>query len=135
MNRIREIRLKKGISGPELAEKLDITPQYLYGFEKETRTLSADMASRIASIFEVSVDYLLGRTDVSEDLHHVPGWATAKDKRDFKKMLEEDEPVMFDGVPVSDEDKEKIKRVIEAFFWDAKEKNKKTYGRKKNTDE
>ncbi|WP_160045697.1 helix-turn-helix domain-containing protein [Paenibacillus sp. USDA918EY] len=135
MNRIREIRLKKGISGPELAEKLEITPQYLYGFEKETRTLSADMASKIASIFEVSVDYLLGRTDNHEDAHHVPEWANQKDKRDFKKMLEEDEPIMFDGVPVSDEDKEKIKRVIEAMFWDAKEKNKKTYGRKKTTDE
>ncbi|MNC17468.1 hypothetical protein D3C75_653490 [compost metagenome] len=46
-------------------------------------------------------------------------------------MLEEEAPIMFDGVPISDEDREKIKRVMEAMFWDAKEKNKKTYGRKK----
>lgn len=63
MNRIREIRKVKKISGPELAEKLDITPQYLYGFEKGTRTLSADMASKIAKIFGVTVDYLLGDTN------------------------------------------------------------------------
>ncbi|KAF6576533.1 helix-turn-helix domain-containing protein [Paenibacillus polymyxa] len=131
MNRIREIRRKKGITGPELAAKLDITPQYLYGFEKETRTLSAEMASRIASIFEVSVDYLLGRTDESEGTPYIPEWATSRDIRDFKKILEEDEPVMFDGMPISPEDKEKIKRVMEAMFWDAKEKNKKTYGRNK----
>lgn len=53
-----------------------------------------------------------------------PPWATYKDKRDFKKMLEEDEVVMFDGVPISEDDKEKIKRVMEAMFWDAKKKNK-----------
>lgn len=134
MNRIREIRQKQGISGPELAAQLDITPQYLYGFEKETRTLSAEMASRIASIFGVSVDYLLGRTDENEDSHQIPDWATARDIRDFKKILEEDEPVMFDGVPISDDDKEKIKRVMEAMFWDAKKKNKETYGRKKSED-
>ncbi|MBM0632315.1 hypothetical protein ACYCS5_29410 [Paenibacillus sp. SEL3] len=49
-------------------------------------------------------------------------------------MLEEDRPVMFDGVPISDDDKEKIKRVMEAMFWDAKKKNKETYGRKKTED-
>lgn len=48
-------------------------------------------------------------------------------------MLEEDRPVMFDGVPISDDDKEKIKRVMEAMFWDAKKKNKET-GRKKTED-
>lgn len=131
MNRIREIRQQKGISGPDLASQLDITPQYLYGFEKETRTLSAEMAGRIASIFQVSVDYLLGRTELNQDANQYPEWATPKDKRDFKTMLEEDGDVMFDGVPISDEDKEKIKRVMEAMFWDAKKENKKTYGRKK----
>lgn len=132
MNRIREIRKQRRMSGTELADQLGISPQYLYGIEKETRTLSSKLADQIASIFDVSVDYLLGRSDNPDT---TPDWATEKDKRDFKKMLEEDEPILFDGVPVSDEDKEKIKRVMEAMFWDAKEKNKKTYGRKKNTDE
>jgi len=54
----------------------------------------------------------------------IPPWATKKDVRDFKKMLEEDVPVMFDGVPLDDEDREKVKKVLEAIFWDAKKKNK-----------
>jgi transcriptional regulator with XRE-family HTH domain len=54
----------------------------------------------------------------------VPPWATSKDIRDFKKMLEEDAPVMFDGVPLDEEDKEKVLKVMEAIFWDAKKKNK-----------
>lgn len=60
-----------------------------------------------------------------------PEWATPKDIRDFKTILEEDQPLMFDGVPISDDDKEKIKRVMEAMFRNAKKKNKEAYGRKR----
>jgi hypothetical protein len=63
-----------------------------------------------------------------------PEWATPKDIRDFKTILEEDQPLMFDGVPISDDDKEKIKRVMEAMFRNAKKKNKEAYGRKKTED-
>jgi transcriptional regulator with XRE-family HTH domain len=134
-NRIREIRKQKGLSGPKLAGLLNITPTYLYELELEKKRLGSEIASNIADIFGVSVDYLLGRVENDGVMaNEAPEWATSRDKRDFKKMLEEDEPVMFDGVPVSDEDKEKIKRVMEAIFWDAKDKNKKTYGRKKKGD-
>ncbi|WP_040738460.1 helix-turn-helix domain-containing protein [Paenibacillus lactis] len=135
-NRIRELRKEQGLSGPKLAEMLSITPTYLYELEKEKKRLSADMASKIAGIFTVSVDYLLGVVDKNKEATlqiEPPDWATSKDKRDFKKMLEEDEPIMFDGVPMTDDDKERLKRVMEAMFWDAKERNKKTFGRKKNT--
>lgn len=130
-NRIRKIRKEKRISGPKLAEMLNITPTYLYEIELEKKRLGSEMASNIADIFGVSVDYLLGRSEDETTTAAAPEWATTKDKRDFKRMLEEDAPVMFDGVPIDDEDREKIKRVMEAMFWDAKKKNKKTYGRKK----
>jgi len=60
-----------------------------------------------------------------------PEWATSKDKRDIKRILEDDLPVMFDGVPVDDEDKQRITDLITGFLWEAKEKNKVTYGKKK----
>lgn len=134
MNRIREIRNKRGLSGVEVAAYLNITPQYLYGFEKETRTLSADMASKLAEYFNVSVDYLLGRTDKENesDIQHeeVPPWATSKDVADFKKMLENDQPVLFDGVPIEGEKRQRVMDILSGLFWEAKELNKKTYGRK-----
>jgi transcriptional regulator with XRE-family HTH domain len=75
----------------------------------------------IANYFGKPIDYFIEKTESNSK---IPEWATSKDKRDFKKMLEEDAPVMFDGVPLDEEDKEKIKRVIEAMFWDAKRQNK-----------
>jgi len=135
-SRIREIRREKDMTGVIVAELLHITPQYFYEIERGKKRLSAEMASNLAEIFGVSIDYLLGGGEGGIDSERTPStpeWATSKDKRDFKKMLEDDEPIMFDGVPLDEGDKEKIKRVMEAMFWDAKEKNKKTYGRKKNT--
>ncbi len=79
-----------------------------------------------------SLEEIFAKNDLKEP--SVPEWATKRDTRDFKKMLEEDTPIMFDGVPISEDDKEKIKRVMEAMFWDAKKKNKETYGRKTKGD-
>ncbi|WP_174818722.1 helix-turn-helix domain-containing protein [Paenibacillus illinoisensis] len=94
-----------------------------------TKSPKIDLIQIIAKYLDVTVDSLT--TPESNNVQAAPDWATAKDMRDFKKMLEEDEPIMFDGVPISEEDKEKVKRVMEAMFWDAKKENKKTYGRKK----
>lgn len=136
MNRIREIRNKRGLSGVEVAAYLNITPQYLYGFEKETRTLSADMASKLAEYFNVSVDYLLGRIDdenqATNKHEEIPVWATSKDVADFKKMLEQDQPVMFDGVPIEGDKRQRVLDILSGLFWEAKELNKETYGRKNN---
>lgn len=60
-----------------------------------------------------------------------PEWASSKDIRDFKKMLQEDVPVMFDGVPIEGEARQRVMDVLTGLFWEAKEMNKKTYGRKK----
>lgn len=132
--RVKKLCDGRKISINDLEKSLGYSKNTLYRLK--TQQPGADKIQLIADYFNVSTDYLLGRTDEPNSMsNNVPGWATTKDKRDFKKMLEEDEDIMFDGVPISGEDKEKIKRVLEALFWDAKEKNKKTYGRKKTTDE
>jgi len=132
-HKIKEIRKStlnktgKKISGISIADKLGITPQYYYDIERGTRTLSAEHAVKIADILGVSVDYLLGLTDNNDT---IPSWATAKDKRDFKKMLDEDDDLMFDGVPIESEDRQRIKDVLTGLFWEAKQMNK----RKKKID-
>ncbi|MGD7666802.1 hypothetical protein ACQBEH_16500 [Brevibacillus laterosporus] len=32
----------------------------------------------------------------------IPFWATFKDNRDFRKMLQEDGDLMFDGIPLDE---------------------------------
>lgn len=133
-NRIRELRKLKDISGVDVAEYLGITPQYFYNIEKGKRSLSTEIASKLAEYFNVSVDYLLGRSvDQSESITlDIPEWASSKDIADFKKMLEDDKPVMFDGVPIEGEKRQRVLDVLTGLFWEAKELNKETYGRKNN---
>lgn len=128
---IKAYRKKAKLTQKDLAEKAKMSRSYLADLEADRYNPSVETLKTLAEVLGIKSHVLMGEVADEPD---APDWATAKDKRDFKKMLEEDEPVMFDGMPVSEEDKEKIKRVMEAMFWDAKEKNKKTYGRKKKGD-
>lgn len=77
----------------------------------------------IADYFGKPLDYLTG----GENQEMIPEWANSKDKRDFKKMLEEDTSLMFDGVPIEGEDRERVMQVLEALFWDAKKTSKEKF--------
>lgn len=57
------------------------------------------------------------------DLVESPTPQTKKVPKDLKKILE-DEEVTLNGRMMSDEDKEKMMRIIEAAFYEAKEMNK-----------
>jgi transcriptional regulator with XRE-family HTH domain len=130
-NRLKELRSQKKKTQKEIAAFLGITRQGYGNYENGVTEPDTETIQKLADFFGVSTDYLLGRTDdptpprqTSVPQTNIPSWATRKDVRDFKKMLEEDAPVMFDGVPLDEEDREKVMRVMEAIFWDAKKRNK-----------
>ncbi|BFH16541.1 helix-turn-helix domain-containing protein [Paenibacillus melissococcoides] len=114
--RITKYRLSKetGVSYTGLSKILD----------GQTKNPQMDSLKSIADFFGVSVDYFTGE-EPHQEQH--PEWASAKDKRDFKKMLEEDTGLMFDGVPIEDEDREKVMQVLEVLFWDAKKRSKEKF--------
>lgn len=122
--RVKTLCDERKISINDLEHSLGYSKNTLYRLK--TQNPGSDKLQAIADYFNVSTDYLLGRTEEA----YVPEWATAKDIRDFKKMLEEETPVMFDGVPLNDEARQRVMDVLTGLFWEAKEMNKKTYGRK-----
>ncbi|OPG98651.1 hypothetical protein B2I21_09945 [Chryseobacterium mucoviscidosis] len=119
---------KHDVTAYRVAKDTGITTATFTSWKQGKYTPKRDKMQKIADYFGVTLDYFTEQEDEETD---APEWASTKDMRDFKKMLEEDEPVMFDGVPMTTEDKEKVKRIMEALFWEAKDMNKKTYGRKK----
>lgn len=64
MLRIKELRDEKNISQLELAKKLNLTQQSISLYEKGDREPSIDVLKSIANFFNVSLDYLLGKSDV-----------------------------------------------------------------------
>ena len=61
--RIHELRLAFGWSQVELAKRLNITKQTVSNWENDNIQPSLEMAIRIARIFNVTTDYLLGFDD------------------------------------------------------------------------
>lgn len=62
-DRLKYEREKKGLSKVELADKLGISKQTVYKYEKGIAIPSVDTLVDIANIFDCSMDYLFGRTD------------------------------------------------------------------------
>lgn len=128
-SRIKELRLKQGLSQDDLAQALDMKRANVANYEAGRTTPPSDIIGRLADLLYTSSDYLLGRIDNPMPLaltssDSIPEWATWKDKKDFRQLLEEDSEIMFDGVPIDEEDRERVLHVLEALFWDAKKRNK-----------
>lgn len=114
--RIRELREKKGLSQSEVAKLLGMNRttyvHYETGYSKPTKKLKD-----LCALFNVSADYILGNDNNTSNTQ------TENKPKDLIKLLEKEEYTL-NGEIVTQEDRDKIKRVIEALYWDAKEKNK-----------
>ena len=61
--RLRECRKAKGLRQMQVATYCDITEKAYQNYELMTREPRIEILVRIADLFEVSLDYLTGRTD------------------------------------------------------------------------
>lgn len=62
-NRIKDLRLEKGLTQKQVAEQLNITTRAYSYYETGTREPSFDVLRRICDFFDVTADYIIGRTD------------------------------------------------------------------------
>lgn len=58
--RLRRLRKERDLTQEELARELGLTPAAIGLYEQNRREPDNDIVKRIASFFEVSIDYLLG---------------------------------------------------------------------------
>ena len=107
-DRIKELAQKQGLSINLLEEKLGYSRNTIYNLK--TSKPSTERISEIADYFNVSTDYLLGRTDnpkIATD-----GDASAPlDLRDIAAQS-----MLFDGKPLTEEDIDFITAVLEAHL-------------------
>lgn len=131
--KLTELRNKKHLTQDQMADMLDVKRPRYNAWENDISKPDIEMIKKIAEIHKVSTDFILGQLP-AETQTPVPSWATAKDKRDFKKMLEEDGEVLFDGVPMNEEDRQRVMDVLTGLFWEAKQMNKRKNNNKANTE-
>ncbi|MFF5993427.1 helix-turn-helix transcriptional regulator [Lysinibacillus sp. KU-BSD001] len=62
--RLKELREERGYFQKFVADELGIKSNTLSGYENGSRMPDPAMLSKLANLYKVSVDYLLGRTDI-----------------------------------------------------------------------
>lgn len=68
MNRIKLLREEKNIYQKDLAKLLDVSIPAINYYENEKRAMDTKTALTLAEYFGVSVDYLLGKTDIRNNI-------------------------------------------------------------------
>ncbi|HEU6111992.1 TPA: helix-turn-helix transcriptional regulator [Streptococcus pneumoniae] len=108
--KIKELAKKRGKALGQVEEDLGYGRNTLYKIKNSTP--NAERIAEIADYFNVSTDYLLGRTDnptiASDDT--IAGYTSD----DLRKMAENAKT--FDGKPLTEEDIDAIQNIIEIYL-------------------
>lgn len=112
MNRLSLLRKSHNMSQAELAEKLGVTQQTISKYENGSREPDTETLKLLSSIFNVSIDYLLGATNIR---NHDTTYITPKEHEDIEEVVEElrerllnTENFKIEGEPTTKEDIETI---------------------------
>ena len=99
--RLKSMRLEAKLTQKELAEKLKIGQNTYSYWEKGIRKPVGENLNKLANFFNVSTDYLLGNSNI-------------KDQKQFDEDLEKylDTFKSFDGKPMHDEERKKIREFL-----------------------
>jgi transcriptional regulator with XRE-family HTH domain len=98
--RLSQLRKEKGLTQEELAKALNMTRSSLSLYEIGKRDPDTDTLRKFADYFNVSVDYLLGQTDirnpadeitdaVEDDPELAEFWNELKDREDLKLLFKQ----------------------------------------------
>ncbi|MEJ9220341.1 helix-turn-helix domain-containing protein [Paenibacillus glucanolyticus] len=179
-SRIKEYRKKRGYTQSQMASQLNMTEANFSSYERDKSTPPGDKVSKIASILNVSTDYLLGKTQdptpsnyfifnfnedgenesleirelsekerqarkimlveglIDEQINQLSkksnndaklivdelinlrklytNWASNKYRTDLLKCLDNDSDLSYNGVPISQSEKDLIRTVISSMF-------------------
>ncbi|MBB4823731.1 transcriptional regulator with XRE-family HTH domain [Sporosarcina luteola] len=68
--RLKKLRIERNLTQKQLAEKIKVTHVSISGYENGNRYPDTDTLQRLADYFDVSTDYLLGRSELLS--HTIP---------------------------------------------------------------
>jgi hypothetical protein len=106
--KVRELARKKGLSLNQVEEKLGYSKNTLYSLKRQK--VSSERLQEIADYFNVSTDYLLGRTENP----HIAKDGDASAPLDLRDIAAQS--MLFDGKPLTEEDIDFITAVLEAHL-------------------
>ncbi len=125
--KLKNLRSENGYTQETLADMVGVSKRTLINYEQgRCYPKQTEILSKLASVFGVSVDYLISEEDrCVQEASERAGTGAAQDVAAFLSSAR----AMFAGGRLSEEDKDKVIRKLNELYWDAREKNRKKYGR------
>ena len=111
-DRLRQLRKEKGYEAQYVAKLVNVTKSAYSGYENNRNMPSYDVLDKLANIFNVSTDYLLGRNEIPRMLSDEEAEALAD--RIIEILIEKGK--IERGEVLSKEKREKILKEIDALI-------------------
>jgi len=114
--RVKKLADQRKLTLAELERKLNISNGTIGKWD--TRKPNTAVLEKVADYFNVSTDYLLGRTD------RMDPWPASTPEDDFSDVLTDEEKIeeahssvmSYSGQPITDNDREILKGIIEGYL-------------------
>lgn len=100
-DRLKELRKEKDITIEQLASDLGSAKSTISRYENGLREPKKDFLEMLSSYFDVSIDYLLGKTNTKKQLNN------SYKEKDIEKAIDElmeQQGLMLSGEPLNEED-------------------------------
>ncbi|MDA3973254.1 helix-turn-helix domain-containing protein [Enterococcus thailandicus] len=115
--KIKELRNQHGLTQSELAKKMNVSQQTIGSWEVGRAEPNSDALNKLADLFDVTTDYLLGR-------NQTPDWANEDDLVELDKLLESNVNMAYGGETLTPEEKQRVKDVMTGLFWEFRKRDK-----------
>ncbi|OXT13387.1 transcriptional regulator [Streptococcus sp. KR] len=104
IERLKKLRKKEKLTQKDIATFLNISQPAYQQFESGKKKMNLETMEKLADYFNVSTDYLLGKTDIPDPDSDI----------DLDSAI--DNSVAYDGTPITDNDREIIKDFLKDYF-------------------
>lgn len=118
-DRLRELREEKGLSQEKLAKLLFLSQSAIAYYELGKKFPNHNTLNRLASFFDVSIDYLLGRTDVRNGITPNTPWYerdAPPTEADLEEIIKTSPQLNLFGEPLDKDAREDLLKVIQATW-------------------
>lgn len=104
IERLKKLRKEGKLTQKDIATFLNISQPAYQQFESGKKKMNIETMEKLADFFNVSTDYLLGKTDIPDPDSDI----------DLDSAI--DNSVAYDGTPITDHDREIIKNYLNEYF-------------------
>lgn len=131
---IINLREQKNMSQVELSELMDLNKNVMGRIERGERPLRDNEILKLAEIFNVSTDLILGKQSSSDTLEEENYWSyveqtekdVAKQVENLIKRVENEENIYFYGEPITADERKLLAGILEVGLRVSKEIGTKT---------